>query len=119
MPLLATDKQLAQQQLTTTGATKIYTCPDQRTVTYVKYFAIANTSAAAVTVSVWINQNGTSTGDQFALFKSMSVSANVTNQYIYTNAPLVLFGANASIMAQASSASTITLHLHGTEVVET
>lgn len=121
MPISQTDKMLSQRLVPATTDCVLYTVPDSNTTTYVTLIMVTNTTAASKTYDLYINQNGTQTADQFAMVKTRPLSANATDQFIYDRhqASIILRGSNASIIAKASVANTITIALYGSEVVET
>lgn len=124
MPTLITKKQLAQRQLTSTATTVLYTVPGQTTQAYINLITVANTTGSSLTYSIWINQGGTATGDNFAFCKTRTLSANATDNFVFPgDAAIPLNGDNlhssASIMCSASTANAATFHLFGKEVVQT
>lgn len=123
MPTVRTNKQLAQRQLVSTSPTLIYGVPSQQTETYVKMIVVTNTTGSSTTFSIWINQGGTATGDNFAFCKNRSIAANATDTFIFpSDSALILNGdnlfPNASIIGGAGAINSLTFHIHGYEVVQ-
>lgn len=120
MPLLTNPKMLAQRLLTTTAASVVYTKPTDVTRTHIRTIVLCNLDNATRTISLYLNQGGTQTGDLYALLKGYSLSANDSNQRVYNdNFGLILTGSGASIIATPGTASAITITIFGEEVVET
>ena len=110
---------LAQRLMGTTSPSLLYQCPDQYTKTYIRNITVANVTGGNLQYSLWINQGGTATGDQFCMAKSVTISANSTTQFsLYSDIAWVLDGASASLMGSSSAANGITFTVFGTEVTE-
>lgn len=117
MPTIITERQLAQQLIGSTAATTLYQPRSDQMRTKIVTLIVCNTTAASKTYSVWINQNGTESGDRFALIKGMTISANASDQRIYPgDSGLILIGSTASIIVQASVANALTFTMYGLEV---
>jgi hypothetical protein len=97
----------------------IYHPPNDNTTTFINLIVICNTTGAAANSSIWVNQNGSVTGDQFALVKSQSVAANGSNQFVYSeNSAIILVGSTASLLIKSGTASALNFTLFGYEVEE-
>lgn len=121
---LVVQKQLAQRMPITVDVQLLYQVPNINTRTLIKTLIVCNTTAAAKTYSIWINQAGIATADQFALRKTIALAANASDQIIYPgDGALILNGdglhSSASILCQASVASAVTFTLYGVEITET
>lgn len=124
MPTLNSNKQLAQRTPTTTAANVIYKTPNQNTAGFIKTIIVCNTTAAAVTYSLYVNQGGSATGDTFALIRSSSIAANATDQLTYpADCAIIINGdylfPNATVSVASSVGSALTFTLYGYEVVQT
>lgn len=115
--MLSTSKQLAQRLPTTTSDTLLYQTPDSSTVAFIKTIIVCNTTGSSATYTIWVNQGGVTTGDQFALIKTMTISANASDQRIYPEG-IILRGSNASMIVKVSVASALNFTLYGEEVKE-
>jgi hypothetical protein len=118
MPRNITHKQLAQRMPSSTDACVLYRPPDDTTTTLVKVLIICNTTNAAKTYSIWVNQNGTASGDQFALKKSVSIAANTTDTLNFNDGAIVLTHSSASLIVSASVLNSITFTIYGDEIEE-
>lgn len=120
MPITETKKQLVQRLITTTADNLLYRPTSSAMTTYIKTIIICNLTAAGKTYSIWVNQGGTISGDQFAIMKTVSIAANASDQFIYPeDSGIILTGANSSIIVNASAANALTFTLYGSEVIET
>lgn len=120
MPRLATYKQLAQRHLRSTADTILYKPPTSTTVTFIKTIIVCNTTGSATTYSIWVNSNGTSSGDDYAVIKNIPLAANASDQRIYPgDGGIVLNGNTANLIVKAGAASAVTVTVYGIEVEET
>lgn len=120
MPLLLKPKMLAQRLLTTTAASVVYTKPTDVSRTHIRTVILCNLDNATRTISLYLNQGGTQTADQYALLKGYSISANGSDQRVYNDDfGLILTGSGASIIATPGTANAMTITIFGEEVVET
>lgn len=120
MPLNEVRKQIVQRLITTTADNILYRPLNAFMTTYIKTIIVCNTTAATKTYSIWVNQNGAVSGDQFALMKTVSIAANASDQLLYPgDNAIILTGSTAAILVNASVANALTFTLYGSEVVET
>lgn len=99
----------------------LYQTPNDTTRAIVKTMVVCNTTGSATTYSVWVNQAGTATGDEFAHYKTFPLAANATDVHTFagdSETGIILFGSNASIIVAAAVASAVNFTLYGIEVEE-
>ena len=94
--------------LVTNGTDTLYTVPGSTTA-IVKDIHIANTSATAATITIWIDPNGTSATDAEAIIKSWSVPAN---DFLHWSGFMVMAAA-ATIKATAGTTNVIAVSING------
>lgn len=99
------------QAAITTGVTTLYTVPTS-TRTFVKDLDIANTTAAAINVRVFLVPSAGSAATANALFYDAAVPANTTLQWLGTQ----ILNVADTIQVQASSVG-LTITASGAEAV--
>ena len=105
-----TEKNLGQSTVGTTVVT-LYTVPSGKTG-LVKDIHITNLTSSEVTVSLWLDPNGTSATDSEAIFKDFGIPAN---DFLHWSGFKVM-SENSTIKAQAGTASGVTITIDGAEV---
>jgi hypothetical protein len=111
---LETQIQLAQRLLPTTGNSLILQVNDESTKYLITNLFICNTTSSSKTYSIYVNQGGQATGDQFALFKAVTIAANTTDTKNFAlESAIVLSGSSASLVGVASAANAITITVYG------
>jgi hypothetical protein len=106
-----TEKTLGQAQIATGSATTLYTAPAS-TRAIVKDIQVCNVTAAAVTITIWVDPDGTGATDAEAILESYSIPAQ---DFLHWSGYLVLQAA-ATIKAQAGTGSAITITVSGAEL---
>ena len=94
--------------LITNGTDTLYTVPALMTA-IVKDIHICNTSAAAATITIWIDPNGTSATDAEAVFKTFNVPAN---DFVHWSGFIVMAAA-ATIKATAGTTNVLAVTING------
>jgi hypothetical protein len=106
-----TQKRLAGPAvLTTTLTTDQYTVPSS-TTTVVKQVLLCNTTASAVTATIYCVPSGDSAGDSHKIVNALSLAANET---VMMSMSLVMT-AGDKIKAGASTGSAVNIVLNGVE----
>jgi hypothetical protein len=94
--------------LVTNGTDTLYTVPAS-TTTIVKNIHIANTTATAATISIWVDNNGTTAGDAEAILKTFNIPAN---DYVRINCYEIMAAAS-TIKATAGTTNVLSVHING------
>jgi hypothetical protein len=104
---------------TTTAPMLLYSPQDSNKTTFIKSLFVCNTTAIAQTFSVWVNQVGSTTGDDKAIMKNFAIAAASADQRSFAgDSGIILVGSSASILVGASAASALTFTIYGYELVE-
>ena len=120
MPELRTYKQLGQRLLSTTEDALIYRCPSDSASAQIKAMIFTNVDASASTYSVYINQGGSQTGDQYAIIKGRSLAASAFDLFeLQGDCALILTGSNANFIVKSSRSNALTVTLYGIEIETT
>jgi len=106
------EKKLGQSQIANGSRTTLYTLGADTTA-IVKTIIITNTTGTDATISVWDIPNGDSYEDANAIIKDLNIPANDFVQII-TYLPLATEG--DSILAEAGTATAITISIYGAEI---
>lgn len=103
---------LGSGQLASGSQTTIYTCPTHRTA-ILKHITISNANASSRTVQVWIVPNGGSVSDDNCLLNGQTVYGN---RRLTWDGFIPIAETGATIQAEASAASSLTMFAAGGEV---
>lgn len=102
---------LGQAQIATGSPTTLYTCPGATTA-LLRDMNIANTTGNTITVTVWVDPDGTTASDSTAIMKDFTI---LPNEFVHWSGYIILT-ATGTIKAQASAGSSITITACGAEI---
>jgi len=110
--MATTPKPLLDPTTIAASTTTYYTVPTA-TTTIIKHFALHNTSASPVQVTVYLVESGGTAGVGNQLFKKTLAALESLQVFAAINATLET---GASIQCSAGTGSVVSLHVSGNEV---
>lgn len=119
MPIRRTYKLLSQKKPATTSAI-LAIRPVEDTYVLVKSIFVANTTAGAVSFSIYVDKDGEEAEADTALYQAVSVAANTTTliQLTEDNA-IVLENSDSRLYVKSSAGNSLTFTIFGLEIEET
>ena len=105
-------KQLGQKRENSTNAVSVYS-PSQGKQVIIKTIVIANTTAAAVTYRIFVDDDGTTYDETTALAFDIYLAANTSVEWVgaYT-----MNNENGNLAYRSSSANALTITVFGVEI---
>ena len=106
------EKTLGQTQPTTTFAASLYS-PGASTTAIIRRILVCNTTAAANTFSIYLDDDGSTYNDTTALYRDTAITANSTTEI---KTFIAMDDSSGNLAVQASANSTVTFTAFGGEI---
>lgn len=107
------EKQLAQARENSTNAVSVYSPPNARTTAIVKTIIICNSTAGAIAVRLFLDDDGSTYDQSTALLYDYSIAAN---SYVELNGFYPMSDSDGNLAYRSATANALTITIFGAEI---